>query len=295
MIEYKDAKKILLTNKQPEAWFNTMYTMNIYRGCQHGCIYCDSRSSCYQIKNFDKDIIIKKNAIELLKKELQGKKRKGIIGTGSMSDPYMPIEKKECLTRESLKLIKYYGFPVHINTKSNLVLRDLDLLKDINSNTFAEVAVTVTTVNDDLAKIIEPRAPLPSKRLEAIRQLSDQGIYVGILLMPILPFINDSKKQILQLAHSCIESGAKFIYPLLGMSLREGQREFYYDHLEQHFPGLKNQYMNTYGQRYNCSIPNKKAIYTELISYCYERGVPTRMRDFKTYKPITHDQISLGL
>lgn len=293
-IKYTEAKKMLIKNKKPSAWFGTYYTMNIYRGCQHGCIYCDSRSSCYQIKHFDSEIIVKENAIDLLKRELHSKVVKGTIGTGAMSDPYMPIERKLALTRQALELLAYYHFPVHINTKSDLVLRDLDLLTKINQ-VFAAVAITITTIDDELAKIIEPRAPLPSKRLEALKALSDAGIYVGVLLMPILPFIDDNVEQVMDVVQKSIDHGARFIYPSMGMTIRDGQREYFYEQLNCHFKGLSQKYHTTFGKSYSCYSPHSRHNYNRLKQYCLDRGVPIKMGEIKTYNNNPYEQIGLHL
>ncbi|WP_105615115.1 SPL family radical SAM protein [Vallitalea okinawensis] len=291
-ITYKEAKKMLIKNKRPASWFGTYYTMNIYRGCQHGCIYCDSRSSCYQIRNFDSEIIAKENAIELLKRELPSKTVKGTIGTGAMSDPYMPIEKELSLTRQALELMAYYRYPVHINTKSDLVLRDLNLLKKVNE-VFAAVAITITTTNDELAKIIEPHAPLPSKRLEAVKVLSEAGIYVGILLMPILPFIDDRVEQVMDVVEKSIDHGAKFIYPSMGMTIRDGQREYFYEQLNNHFKGLSQKYHDTFGKSYSCYSPQSRHTYNRLKEFCQGKGIPIKMRDIKTYHTNSYEQIGL--
>lgn len=182
-----EAKSILIRNKQPSGWFGTSYLFNIYRGCEHHCIYCDSRSLCYRINNFD-ELIVKKNAVDLLKKELKSKRKKGAIGTGSMSDPYTKSEKDYKLTRGCLETISEYNYPVHITTKSNLILRDVDLLQEINK-IYASVAMTVTTTDDKLAEIIEPGAPSSTDRFKAIGVLSSIGVCTSITMMPILPSI----------------------------------------------------------------------------------------------------------
>ncbi|MCA9936647.1 MAG: radical SAM protein, partial [Anaerolineales bacterium] len=187
MIKSIEAKVMLAHVKQPDTWFGLKYNMNLYRGCQHQCIYCDSRSECYQVENFS-DILYKENAIELLANELARKRVKGTIGTGSMNDPYMPIEAKIQLTRRALELIARFRFPVHIITKSDLVLRDLDLLRRINE-VYTAVSFTITTADDQLAKRLEPAASPPSARLRAIKILAENGILTGITMMPILPFI----------------------------------------------------------------------------------------------------------
>ena len=279
-MELIQAKTILAkVKKAPDPWFGLTYNMNLYRGCQHQCIYCDSRSECYQIKDFS-HIQIKENAIQLLEKEIKRKKLKGTIGTGSMNDPYMPIEKQLETTRKALKIIDKYNYPVHILTKSNLVLRDLDLLKQI-SKTYAAVSFTITTFDNSLAQILEPGAPSTSERFEAIKILSDAGIYTGVLLMPVLPFINDSVENISAIVETAKKSGAKYVIGWMGMTLRDRQREYYYDKLNQHFPGLKEKYIARYGNQYNVAVPDSMTLQNAFHSKCKEVGIPVKMDFFK--------------
>jgi len=195
MIKEIQAKTLLSHVKQPDTWFGLKYNMNLYRGCQHRCIYCDSRSLRYGIDHFDSDILVKANAIELLRKELASKRVKGTIGAGSMNDPYMPLEKRLNLTGRALDVIAEFRFPVHILTKSDLVLRDIDALAEI-SRVFATVSFTITAANDALGKQVEPGAPPVSARFKAIERLSARGINAGIILMPVLPFIEDNAENI---------------------------------------------------------------------------------------------------
>lgn len=248
------AKSLLTSHSKPDPWFGCKYTMNIYRGCQHLCIYCDSRSDCYQIPVFE-DIYVKTNAIELLRNELPRKRIKGTIGTGAMSDPYIPLEKKLRLTRQALELIAQYRFPIHIITKSDMVTRDIDLLKRI-SLTYAAVSMTITTCDDELAAKVEPYAPSPSKRLAALKQLSDNGIYCGITLMPVLPFIEDNTENIVGIVETASAAGVKYIIPSFGMTLRSNQRAYYYEKLDQVFPGLRAKYEDTFGENYGCDARN---------------------------------------
>jgi len=205
------SKTILNHVKQPDTYFGLKYNMNLYRGCQHQCIYCDSRSTCYQIENFA-DIRIKANAIELLEDVLPRKRVRGTIGTGSMNDPYMPIEAKVNLTSRALEVIARNGFPVHIITKSDLVVRDLETLKEINK-AYAAVSFTITTSDDELAKKLEPGAPTTSARLEAIKTLSDAGILTGVTMQPILPFIEDTPENISSIVELAHQNGASYILP----------------------------------------------------------------------------------
>jgi DNA repair photolyase len=276
MIKETFAKGILLPTQNPESWFGAKYTMNIYRGCEHQCIYCDSRSTCYQIENFD-DVEVKINVLDLLQKALKGKRSKAVVGTGSMSDPYTLCEQSYELTRKALRLISSYGFGIHINTKSDMILRDLDIL-----NTFLNrvtVAFTLTTADDNLARFVEPYAPLPSQRLAAIKTLSDAGIPVGVLMMPVLPYIEDTPKGIGRLLEAIAAHGAVFCIWHAGMTCREGQREYYYRKLDEHFPGVKDRYIRQYGNQYACASPQKAALDEKIRAFCEQTGLIT---DFDT-------------
>ena len=197
--------------------------MNIYKGCCHGCIYCDSRSDCYGIEDFDR-VRIKENSINLIEKDLKSKRKKGIVATGAMSDPYNPFEEKFLLTRKALELIDKYNYGAAIATKSDLIIRDIDVLKRIKEHSPVLCKITITTADDELSKKIEPNVCLSSERFKAIKKLSDEGIYTGILLMPILPFINDTEENIISIVRKAKENGAKFVYPAFGVTLRSNQR-----------------------------------------------------------------------
>jgi DNA repair photolyase len=280
MIREIQAKTILVPIKNPMGWFGVKYNLNVYRGCEHHCIYCDSRSECYQIQNFDGELLVKANAVALLDHELSRKRIKGTVGTGAMTDPYTHAERKLGLTGRCLEVIARRRFPAHITTKSDLVLRDLDILREIHRSQRASVGFTLTTVDDSLAKIVEPGAPRPSARLHAMAKLSEAGILVGVLMMPILPFIEDQPENILQIARQAAEAGAKFVVPWLGMSLRNRQRAYYYDALDRHFPGLRARYEARYGDRYNCPVPAAHALEKVLYSECERLGLTTDMRLF---------------
>lgn len=279
MVTEIHAKTILNSVPQPDEWFGLKYNLNLYRGCQHQCIYCDSRSSCYQIENFA-DIQVKVNAVELLAEALPRKRVRGTIGTGSMNDPYMPVERKYQLTQRALQVMTEHQFPVHIITKSNLVLRDLELLKEIN-NIFAAVSFTITTADDELGKKLEPGASLVSERFAAMRQLAEAGIPTGITLMPVLPFIEDTPENISRIVELASENGASYILPAFGMTLRAGSRDYYYTQLDRHFPGLKARYIRQYGERYQCELPNAAQLYELFNQRCQHYGIATRMPIFK--------------
>ena len=248
------AKTILNHVKQPDPWFGLKYNMNLYRGCQHQCIYCDSRSTCYQLGDLA-DIRVKVNALELLADALPRKRVLGTIGFGSMNDPYMPVEKEYRLTRGALEIIQQQQFPVHILTKSDLVLRDLDLLEEIH-RVYAAVSFTITTADDELARKLEPGAPLPSARFQAMRALARAGILTGVTMMPILPFLEDHPENIRQIVQQTKDQGGTYIIPAFGMTLRPGSRDYYYQKLDLHFPGIKDKYIEGFGESYQCNVPN---------------------------------------
>ncbi len=272
-----DAKTIVTANKS-DIWFGTNYTMNIYKGCCHGCIYCDSRSECYGVEDFD-TVRIKRNALEIIERELRSKRRTGLIATGSMSDPYNPFEKQLELTRGALRLVERYGFGVTIATKSSLVLRDVDILKRIARRAPAVCKITITCADDDLAAKIEPNVSRPSERFETIRALSDAGICCGVLLMPVLPFITDNAENISEIARKAGECGAKFIYPAYGVTLRANQRQHFYNMLDERFAELKEKYIEYFGDAYECGSPNARELSAALREQCGRFGMAHRMPD----------------
>ncbi|NLK94204.1 MAG: radical SAM protein [Clostridiales bacterium] len=284
-----EAKVLLSRNKKPGNWFGTHYIFNIYRGCEHHCIYCDSRSLCYRIDNFD-EVIVKKNAVELLRKELKSRRKKGTIGTGAMSDPYTKSEKDYLLTRGCLEAIAEYSYPVHITTKSNLILRDIDLLTEINK-IYASVAMTITTSDDNLAHIIEPSAPSSTDRFKALGVLSSVGVCTSITMMPILPFIEDTEENILEIVNKADYYGVKHIVPWIGMSLRDRQRDYYYKALDKNFPGVREKYEKKYGDRYSCSSRNIKKLWNILSEACAKYKISLKMPSYE--EKITSIQLSL--
>ena len=288
MIKEITAKVMLSHVKQPEPWFGLKYNMNLYRGCQHQCIYCDSRSTCYQIENF-KDILVKVNAIELLENELSRKRVKGTIGTGSMNDPYMLIEEKINLTGRALEVIAKFGFPVHIITKSDLVIRDLEILREIN-RVYAAVSFTVTTTDEELARKVEPGAPAISKRFSAMRTLSANGILTGVTMMPILPYLEDNEENITQIVHQARDAGASYIIPVFGMSLRTGSREYYYQKLDRHFPGVRRKYEENFGTQYQCPANDSNRLEEVFRECCDQNGIATRI---KLYMKESFTQLNL--
>ena len=273
------ARQILSPVKQPDSWFGLKYSMNLYRGCQHRCIYCDSRSQCYGIDRFDQDVLVKTNAIDLLKDELSRKRHKGTIGTGSMNDPYMPIEKHEKLTQRALEAIAQFRFPVHVLTKSDLVLRDIDVLQQI-SQVYTAVSFTITTADDELGKQVEPGAPKPSARLKAIERLAGRGMYTGVLMMPLLPYLQDSEANIRNLVRQAADSGAKYILASFGVTLRDRQRVYFYKELDRRFPGVSQQYQNTFGGDYFAPVREYEHLKAVFKEACTQAGMARRMTPF---------------
>lgn len=271
------AKTILQKNKSTN-WFGNNYNMNLYKGCCHGCIYCDSRSSCYGIENFD-TVKAKENCIEILRNELRRKVKTGIIGTGAMSDPYNPFEAKEKLTEKSLMLIDAYNFGVTVITKSDLIVRDIDLYKNISEHSPVLCKMTVTTCNDELSKIIEPNVCTSSQRFDALSKMSDAGLKTGITLMPVLPFLEDTEQNILGIVDNAHLCGVKYIYPAFGVTLRQNQRDYFYKKLDKHFPGLSEQYKKYYGEKYSCVLPKAKKLWQIFTQRCEHYGILYKMNE----------------
>ena len=248
--------------------------MNIYRGCLHGCIYCDSRSLCYQMNHKFEDIEFNANAVGFLENTLRRKRNKCMIGTGAMSDPYMPIEEKLGNMRKCLEVIERYGFGVTMITKSTKVLRDLDLLKKINEKSKCVVQMTLTTYDEDLCRIVEPNVETTYERFRALEILHDNGIPTVVWLCPILPFINDTEENIRGILDYCVRAKVKGIINFdMGVTLRDGNREYLYKKLDEHFPGLKEKYIRMYGNSYQLSSPNSRQLNMIYKSECIKNGI----------------------
>ena len=293
-MELIKTKTIMSKVKYGSDWYGIDYNMNLYRGCSHGCIYCDSRSECYHIDNFDVPKG-KENAISILENELK-KYERGVVGIGSMSDTYNPQELKYEQTRSALKLISKYNFGVSIDTKSDLILRDLDLLKEINEKNNVIIKFTITTADDKLSKIIEPNVCESSKRFAAIKTLTDNGIYTGIMMNPVLPFVTDTEENIKELVKKAHESGAKFIHTYMGMTLRDRQRDYYYKKLDERFPTIKDKYIDYYKNNYNCMTPDYKKLYKVFKEECDKYGIIYNMKDIiNAYKKEIKDNEQISL
>lgn len=270
--------------KEVKAILSPKNGMNLYRGCSHGCIYCDARSTCYNMQHDFEDIEIKANAVTLLEQTLRRKRNKCMIGTGAMSDPYLHIEEKLCHTRKCLELIDHYGFGLAIQTKSDMILRDLDLLKSINSKTKCVVQITLTTYDENLCKIIEPNVCTTKRRAEVLNILRDNGIPTIVWFSPILPFINDTEENIRGILSYCIEAK---VYGILlfgmGVTLRDGDRQYFYKKLDEHFPGMKEKYIKTYGNQYEVQSENSKELLRIFESECKSHGIITGVDNIFSY------------
>lgn len=292
-MEYISAKHILNRNKSTN-WFGTDHTMNLYRGCCHGCIYCDSRSECYHNDDFD-TVKAKENALELLRNELRRKVRPAWIGMGAMSDPYTPVEKELELTRKALMLIHAYECGVAVCTKSDLILRDADLYVDIQKRAPVICKMTVTTIDPDLAAKLEPGAASPERRLKAVEGLSKRGIFTGVVMMPVLPFLEDNEENILSVVNLAADAGAKFVYPAFGMTLRDRQREYYFQQLDRLFPGVRQKYEKQYGDRYWCVSPKAKQLWRTFACSCQERGLLYEMKHIVSAAKLPYDDMQFTL
>lgn len=248
--------------------------MNLYRGCSHGCIYCDSRSRCYQMNHDFEDIEVKENAIELLEDALRRKRKKCMIGTGAMTDPYIPLELELGHMRKALSLICQYGFGVAVQTKSNRILRDIDILQKINQQTKCVVQMTLTTADEELCRKLEPNVSTTGERFAALKQMRDAGIPTVVWLSPLLPYINDTEENIIEVLDMCIEAKVYGVICFgMGLTLREGNREYYYGQLDRLFPGLKEKYIRQYGNQYEVPSPRNSELMSLFHLKCGSNGI----------------------
>lgn len=265
--------------------------MNLYRGCSHGCIYCDSRSRCYHMDHDFEDIEVKENAVQLLEEALRRKRKKCMIGTGAMTDPYIPLEMELQNVRRALSLIWEYGFGVAIQTKSDRILRDMDLLQKINDKTKAVVQMTLTTYDDYLCRKIEPGVCVTSERVKVLRAMHAAGIPTVVWLSPILPFLNDTRENITGIVDACAQAGVKGVICYgMGLTLREGNREYFYGCLDRLFPGLKEKYMAEYGMRYEVMSPRQGELMRLFHRKCEEYGIMHRNEEIFRYMNTFEDK-----
>lgn len=248
--------------------------MNLYRGCTHGCIYCDSRSECYGMDHVFEDIEVKRNAVQILEQQLRRKRQPCMIGTGAMTDPYLHLENELQLTRQCIALIDRYSFGLAIQTKSARILRDLDLLKSINRKTKCVVQITLTTADDNLCRIIEPNVSTTSERIEVLNIMRDEGIPTVVWLSPILPFINDTEENLLKILDACIKAEVKGIICFgFGVTLRDRNRDYFYHQLDKHFPGMKEKYIKAFGNAYVCNSPHHDKLMKLFNQICKQHGI----------------------
>ncbi len=271
--------------------------MNIYRGCTHGCVYCDSRSKCYQFTHPFEDIEVKQNAPMLLESALRSKRKKCMIGTGSMSDPYMHCEEELKLTRKCLEIIRDNEFGLAIQTKSDRILRDIDLLDEINQKAKCVVQITLTTYDDELCAILEPNVCNTKRRIEVLEKMQERGIPTVVWMTPILPYINDTEENITAILNECVRTKVKGIISFgMGLTLREGDREYYYAALDKHFPGMKDKYIKRYGNAYELASPNTKELMKIFKSICKDNGIMSDPNECFAYMqdlPDKYSQMSL--
>lgn len=248
-------------------------SINMYRGCSHGCIYCDTRSTCYQVEDYD-EIGVKINALQLLDEQLPKLKRKTVLHTGSMTDPYLQIEAQYKLTRGLLERVYKYGFGISLLTKSNLIMRDFDLICSINNKTAAQVCMTLTTANDELCKKLEPNVCPTSERVKVLSAFSKAGVPCCVWLSPILPFINDTEENLTSLLNMCLSAGVKSIVCFgFGVTLRSGSREYFYAQLDKFFPGMKEKYQQAFGYNYICNSEHNEKLYAIFEDFCIKNNI----------------------
>ena len=271
--------------------------MNLYRGCAHGCVYCDSRSTCYQFTHPFEDIEIKQNAPELLEDALKRRRKRCMVSTGSMSDPYQPCEREQRLTRRCLELIKQYEFGASVITKSDLVLRDLDLFESIDRQAKSVLQMTLTIADDALSRILEPNVCTTTRRYEVLKKFQERRIPTLVWLTPVLPFLTDTEANIRTILEYCFDADVKGIICFnAGVTLREGNREYYYRALDRHFPGLCDRYRKTYGNAYEVNSPNNEALMRLFHTECEKHGVlhePEKCFQYVSELPEKTVQISL--
>ena len=272
------AKTIVQKIKSPDAWFGIDYNMNIYRGCSHGCIYCDSRSDCYRNTDFD-TVKVKEDALRIIRDDLRRKVKTGVVGSGAMSDPYNPLESKLKLTRNSLELINAFNFGASLCTKSAIIARDADVLTDIAKHSPVIVKMSITAFDDETCKLIEPNVSPTSERLSALAKLSDAGLFCGVLIVPVLPLITDNEENIKQILKAAKDSGAKFAYSYMGMTLRQGNREHFYQQLDKsEMSEVKDKYQKRFGLRYNIPSPRSKKLWSVYEEECGKLGLLCSMK-----------------
>ncbi len=292
MVEEIEAKTLLSRIKYDE-WFGADYNMNLYRGCCHGCIYCDSRSECYHVEDFDR-VRVKANAAAMLRRELAAKRSVGVVGIGAMSDSYNPFERELGVTRAALETIAGAGFGVSLDTKSGLVTRDIGLFRRIRDNHSAIVKLTITAADDALSRKIEPHVSPSSERFAALRALSEAGIFCGVLMTPILPFLTDSEENVRSIVEKTAQAGGKFVFSMYGVTLRTNQRQYFLEKVEERFPGMADRYRRAFGSDYYCPSPQRQRLKALVREACKAHGLLWRMPDIiRASRKPPEEQLSL--
>lgn len=268
-----------------DEWFGIDYNMNLYRGCCHGCIYCDSRSECYRVDDFDR-VRVKFDALAILRRELRSRRVRGVVGVGAMSDTYNPFERDLRVTRGALELLAEHGFGVSVDTKSTLVARDIDLLRAIGGAGGAVAKLTITTADDRLARLIEPHAPAPSERFAALAELAEAGVFCGVLFTPTLPWVTDDETTVRGVVEGAAAAGARFVYHMTGVTMRDRQRDHFLERVAAVDPALPDRYRRAFGDRYFCNSPRAAENRALFRALCKEHGLLWRMPDIiAAYKP----------
>ncbi len=277
-METVQAKQLLSPLKPSDEFFHSDYNLNLYRGCSHGCVYCDSRSVCYQLDRFEQ-VRVKENALPMLREELQRKRKAGLVSTGAMSDPYNTFEKETLVTRGALLLLRQFGFGAGFTTKSDLAARDADVLADIQRFAPVRACLSITCMDDALCRKLEPYAAVTTQRFQALAALSGAGIFAGVWLNPVLPFLTDSERNILGIVRRTKECGGQFIVCHFGMTLRTGNREYFYQALDRDFPGVKAKYAKAFGLDYMCPSPRAGELKAAFVNECDRLKIPYRFPD----------------
>lgn len=280
MVEFKEAKAKTVLNKYKyrDNWFWCKYSINPYRGCQFACNYCDAITEKYlihkKVEDFSRVIYVKTNAPELLKKELE-KAQKDVVALSGVTDPYQPAERKYDITRKILEVLKDNGFPVHIGTKSDLVLRDADILSEISTNSWCAISFTVTTFDKNLLSLLEPFSPPPERRLEALKKLKEAGIMAGVDFTPIIPYLLDDENNIREVIRKASENGAEYLLPGAGMTLRNNQKTRWLELLKENWPELIEKYEKLYRESRDPSREYLLRINRKTFEICKEFNIKT--------------------
>ncbi len=306
----QDFKSILNKRKFIDSWFWDRYGINPYNGCQFGCIYCDARSAKYhQPTDFENRIIVKNNVAAMLDKRISNARTflPDVVGFSGTTDPYQPAEKKYGNTKACLEVLLKHKYPVHIVTKSTLVLRDLELLNEIGKQNWCSVSVTITSTKKDVANFLETLAPEPSKRFDAIKTIKGKykNIQAGVLLIPVVPYLTDSDDDLTDLVKQSKENGADYLLFGGGMTMRDLQGKWYLQHLANRFPELIGKYEKLFQFNYNPESYNgtyeagknySLKITSRLFELVEKYGLPFRIKrfipeDFRKYNYIIAEQL----